>query len=212
MNVRKVFAAICCVAAAGSAFGADMSLLYEKTSASLKNGEDRNEFFGGTDLMKSDFMGKLEDLYYVSAYENSSEYSDSLSLNTEELDGRIIKELQSVDFEEIIKNVKADTKVTPLPKTMGGGKLAGMRVRRWLETSRKAEAEIKAKREVLSELKRDFSFLEKNYPSLKSELKAKVYIYIKYAVKSINLGNYESAKKITDLLSERYYKVRYTSL
>lgn len=208
MKVKTFFVAVCCFAAAGAAYCADMAALYEKASASLKG----EEIFLESELVSSNFMERLNNLYYSSVYENPSEYSELLSLKPEDLDRKIIKELKSVDFDEVVRTVRADTKVEPLPKTIGGGKLTGIKVRRWFKTSRKAESEIKAKRELLLELKRDFAFFEKNYSSLKTDLKVKFYVYVRQAVRNINVGNYVAAKEIADYISERYYKVRYKAL
>lgn len=197
MKVKTFFVALCCLAAAGAAYCADMAALYKKASASLKGEEN----FFGSELASANFMDKLNNLYYASDYVNSSEYSELASLRAEELNRRIIKELKSVDFEEAIKTVKADTEVAPLPKTIGGGKLVGIKVRRWFETSRKAESEIKAKRAILNELKKDFYGYEKRFSYLNKDLKIKFYISLRRMIKHINDGGYSSAKKVGDYIN-----------
>lgn len=201
MRLKMFFAAVCCLAASGAAYSSDMAELYERASASLRGGKGRNEIFLGSELASANFMDKLNNLYYSSVYENPSDYSDLFSLTPEELDKKIIKELKSVDFEEIIKTVKADTDVKPLPKRLGGGKLTGIQVRRWLESSRKAEAEIKAKKTILGEIKNNFNVYEKRVPFLKEDLKVKLYISLKRIINHINDGGYSSAKKVADYIN-----------
>ena len=187
-------------------YSKDMSALYNGASSALKNESSRSKIFLNSKLASANFMSKLENLYFNSFYANSPEYTNLSSLSHNELDAKISRELHSVDFDKTIASVKPDTKITPLPKNLAGGKLAGIRTRKWFESSRKAEAEVKEKRAVLREVKRNFQNFESNFRKLNRELKNKFYIYIRQAVKSIKSGNYNSAKNITDYINKNIIK------
>ena len=202
MKVKAVLA-VCLLTAAVTGYSKDMESFYERASSSLKNG---GENFLACKFASTNFIGALEKLYFEASYADSPEYNGVASLSQDDLNGKIVRQLRSVDFDKTIASVKPDTKVTPLPKTIGGGKLAGIRARKWFESSRKAEAEVKAKREALRELKQDFQHFERGWRKLNRELKNKFYVYISQAVKKIHGGDYNSAKNIAAHINRHIIK------
>lgn len=187
-------------------YSKDMAGLYQGASSALKNGGAAGENFLGSELASTNFMKALEKLYFESSYANSQEYASASSASHDELNDKIVRELRSVDFDKTIASVKPDTKVTPLPRNLCGGKLAGIRTRKWFYSSRKAEEEVKARRSVLREIKKDFQNFEREFRKLNRDLKNKFYVYISQAVKGIKNGNYKSAKSTTDYINRYIIK------
>lgn len=205
MKVKAVLAAVLMISSM-TVYSKDMAGLYEGASSALKNGSASGEIFLGSELASANFMSALENIYFESSYANSPEYASLSSVSHDELNDKIVKELHSVDFDKTIASVKPDTKVTPLPKNLCGGKLAGIRARKWFYSSRKAEEEVKVKRTVLREIKQDFRNFEIEFRRLNRDLKNKFYVYIIQAVKGIKNGNYKSAKSTTDYINRYIIK------
>ena len=191
MKIKAVSAVALLLILSSISYCAELDGLYAGLNNAVKNNFESGQNFLDNKLVITNFSNKLEALYLTSLTQDKT----ISELNDKELNKKIEKEFNSVDFNMIFSSVRPDTQTD---KSMPCNKLAA---RRWLKDYKKSLQEIKDKQKDILAVRKQFNLFQNKYKALDKGRKLKFYTYLRSTVKYLNCGKYSSAKVLSEYMA-----------